>query len=143
MDQQQKQQKEFQKILKEMGKEPTARNERVNVAEYKEGEDIASFLEAFKGTMTLNEVEEEDWLKYLVPSLTGKAREVSRYMEFDKCTYQDLKKRLMKHFEVTTKAQRRKFREKKWTTGSTPGAYVWEAEQLIRRWLTEDMYVSR
>ena len=130
MDQQQKQQKEFQKILKEMDKRPTARNERVNVAEYKEGEDIVSFLEAFKGTMTLNEVE-EDWLKYLVPSLTGKAREVSRYMEFDKCTYRDLKERLMRHFEVTTEAQRWKFREKKWTTESTPEAYVREAEQLI------------
>ena len=56
-----KQQKEFQKILKEMGKRPTPRNERVNVTEYKEGEDIASFLEAFKGMMALNEVEEEDW----------------------------------------------------------------------------------
>ena len=110
MDQQQKQQKEFQTIIsKEMGKRPTARNERVNVAEYKEGEDIASFLEAFEGTMTLNEVEEEDWLNYLVLSLTGKAREVSWYMEFDKCTYRDLKMRLMKQFEVTTKAQRRKF----------------------------------
>ena len=87
MDQQQKQQKEFQKILKEVGKQSTARSERVNVAEYKEGEDIASFLEAFVGMMTLNEVEEEDWLKYLVPSLTSKAREVSQYMEFDKCTY--------------------------------------------------------
>ena len=64
-----------------MGKRPTPRNERVNVTEYKEGEDIASFLEAFKGMMALNEVEEEDWLKYLVPSLTGKAREVSQYMD--------------------------------------------------------------
>ena len=91
---------------------------------------IASFLEAFEGTMTLNEVE-EDWLKYLVLSLTSKAREVNRYMEFDKCTYRDLKERLMKQFEVTTKAQRRKFRKKKWTTESTPKAYVWEAEQLI------------
>ena len=45
----------------------------------------------------------------------------------------------MNHFEVTTKAQRRKFREKKWTTESTPEVYVREAEQLIRRWLTEDM----
>ena len=131
MDQQQKQQKEFQKILKEMGKRPTARNERVNVAEYKGGEDIASFLEAFEWTITLNEVEEENWLKYLVPSLTGKAREVSQYMEFDKCTYRDLKERLMKYFEVTTEAQRRKFREKKWTTESTPEAYVQEAEKLI------------
>ena len=89
--------------------------------------------------MTLNEVEEEDWLKYLVPSLTGKAREVSQYMEFDKCTYRDLKERIMKHFEVTSEAQRRKFREKKWTTESTSEAYIREAEQLIRRWLTEDM----
>ena len=78
-------------------------------------------------------------MKYLVPSLTGKTREVSQYMEFDKCTYRDLKERLMKHFEVTTEAQRWKFREKKWTTESTPEAYVREAEQLIRRWLTEDM----
>ena len=122
-----------------MGKRPTPRNERVNVTEYKEGEDIASFLEAFKGMMALNEVEEEDWLKYLVPSLTGKAREVSQYMEYDKCTYRDLKERLMKHFEVTTEAQRRKFREMKWKTESTPEAYVWEGEQLIQRWLTEDM----
>ena len=45
----------------------------------------------------------------------------------------------MKHFEVTTKAQRRKFREKKWTTESTLEAHVREAEQLIRRWLIEDM----
>ena len=43
MDQQQKQQKEFQKNLKEMGKRPTARNERVNGAEYKEREDNCSF----------------------------------------------------------------------------------------------------
>ena len=87
MDQQQKQQKEFQKILKEMSKRPAVRNERVNVTEYKQGEDIASLLEAFKGTMTLNEVEEEDWLKYLVRNLTGKARDVSWFMEFGKCTY--------------------------------------------------------
>ena len=128
-----KQQKEFQKIMKEVGKQPTDRSERVNVAEYKEGEDIASFLEAFEGMMTQNEVEEEDWLKYLVPSLTSKARELSQYMEFDKCTYRDLKERIMKHFEVTSKAQRQKFREKKWMTESTPEAYVRGAEQLIQR----------
>ena len=43
MDQQQKQQKEYQKKLKEMGKRLTARNERVNGAEYKEREDNCSF----------------------------------------------------------------------------------------------------
>ena len=46
----------------------------------------------------------------------------------------------MKHFEVTTEAQRRKFREMKWKTESTPEVYVWEGEQLIQRWLTEDMF---
>ena len=78
MDQQQKQQKEFQKISKEMGKRPTARNERVNVAEYKEGEDIASFLEAFKGTITLNEVEEKDWLKRLIEVFSPKSDQQSK-----------------------------------------------------------------
>ena len=47
-------------------------NKRVKMAEYKDGEDINSFLEAFEGIMKLNEVEENDWLNFLVPSLTGK-----------------------------------------------------------------------
>ena len=114
-------------------------NKRVKMAEFKDGEDINSFLKAFKGIMKLNEVEEDDWLNFLVPSLAGKAREVSQYIDYSDCTYDEVKRRLKQHFDVNADALRQKFREKKWENGSTPKHYVREMEQLLNRWLPEGM----
>ena len=84
------QQCELQKIFRELNKRAAVKNKRVKMAEYKDGEDINSFLEAFEGIMKLNEVEENDWLKFLVPSLTGKARKVSQYLDYSECTYDEV-----------------------------------------------------
>ena len=52
--------------------------------------------------------------------------------------YRELKGALLKRFDVTPEANRRKFREAKWTKDQEPEDYVMTKSKLIRRWLTPD-----
>ena len=44
----------------------------------------------------------------------------------------------MKHFDATPEANRRNFREAKWTEDQEPEDYVMTKSKLIRRWLKPD-----
>ena len=46
----------------------------LKIRPYDENEDVVEFLTMFKRTMTLQNVNEQDWVLHLVPLISGKAR---------------------------------------------------------------------
>ena len=107
------------------------------IAPFNDTEDIQDFLDAFETTMQLQEIEEDQWRLQLAPLLQGWARAMYGCLK-ELTTYRELKGALLKRSDVTPEANRRTFREAKWTKDQEPEDYVMTKSKLIRCWLTPD-----
>ena len=100
-----------------MKRKPQMTKTTLTITPFNDTEDICDFLDAFETTMQLQEIEGDRWRLQLAPLLQGRARAVYGRLK-ETTTYRELKGALLKCFDVTSKINRRKFHEAKWTKDS-------------------------
>ena len=111
--------------------------EKVNImAPYSNDDDIKDFLSQFEGKMQLGNVPEDEWVKYLVEVITGKAREACQGIHYTEATYDQMKEQLLSYFNIVPSSQLDRLKQYRWNDKLTPEEYVMKTEILLDRWLT-------
>ena len=83
----------------------------VKLVPLKEKDDIEAYLMTFEKIMGAHQKEEERWLQYLAPQLTGKAQLAFAAMPtVDAGNYEAIKAAILVRYNLNTEAYRRKFR---------------------------------
>jgi len=81
------------------------------LCKYEEGEDIDVYLRTFEMVMSSNSIAPEQWVAKLAPKLSGRAREAySRLTSDQAMDYDQVKKAILRRYELTAEAYRKKFR---------------------------------
>ena len=126
--------------------------EKVNImAPYSNDDDIKDFLSQFEGKMQLGNVPEDEWVKYLVEVITGKAREACQGIHYTEATYDQMKEQLLSYFNIVPSSQLDRLKQYRWNDKLTPEEYVMKTEILLDRlkqyrWndkLTPEEYVMK
>lgn len=116
------------------GGQPRRGNDSINLAPYREEEDIQDFLAAFERAMGLQRIDEEEWPAQLLKVLTGKAR--SALVEVDpEAGYVEVKEVLLGRFAITPEASRIRLRQLRLEAAQDPGDVLAKVKRLVHRWL--------
>ena len=96
---------------------------------YKNGEDIGSFLHQFESKKELARVDKDRWVEYVLEVLDGEAMEACNGISLTEVSYDDLKTALFTYFNVTPENRRAQVRKFKKESTMPPMAYGQEILQ--------------
>ena len=114
-----------------------AKASHLKIAPFEEKEDIQDFLDAFEGIMTIQEVGKAEWVLWLTPLLSGKARTVCTKLG-PTVEYDGVKAAILEQYNVNEERCRRRFCGITWTWDQEPMTWITNGLKLLNRWLTAD-----
>ena len=136
MERQQQQEERQQELLERLANQNGEGKYKLKMAPYSNDDDIEDFLSQFEGKMQLGNVPEDEWVKYLVEVIAGKAREACRGINYTEATYDQMKEQLLSYFNIVPSSQLDRLKQYRWNDRLTPEEYVMKTEILLDRWLT-------
>ena len=136
MERQQQQEERQQELLERLANQNGEGKYKLKMAPYSNDDDIEDFLSQFEGKMQLGNVPEDEWVKYLVEVIAGKAREACQGINYTEATYDQMKEQLLSYFNIVPSSQLDRLKQYRWNDKLTPEEYVMKREILLDRWLT-------
>ncbi|KAM3922921.1 uncharacterized protein RB166_011988 [Leptodactylus fuscus] len=114
----------------------TQRPHQENFPVMEEDGDLDIFLQVFERTCQQYHLPREQWARYLIPGLKGKALEVFAYLspELDG-DYDAIKEALIKRYTLPPEMYRQRFRSVKWDPTSSYADVVHSLGTTFRQWL--------
>ena len=97
---------------------------KLHMAVYKDEDDIEDFLTKFEGKMKLAQISEDYWVEYLTEVISGRADEACREINYENASYNDVKRQLLKYFNVTAASQRKRLQRYRARDAKTPEEYA-------------------
>ena len=98
---------------------------------FQESEDMQNFLETCEGIMGIQNIDKEEWVLRLTPSLKGKARTI--------CTdhgttmaYDRVKKAILSYYNVSPERCWKQFRAHVWTKDTEPNEWTAKGTKLMK-----------
>ncbi|KAI5610080.1 hypothetical protein C0J50_5433 [Silurus asotus] len=110
---------------------------------FQHGEDIENYLHRFEWLARTWKWPEDEWSYQLVPLLTGQALEAYLEMDEDQAVvYSELKKALLKKFNVSPETYRQRFRVTTTPVAETPSETYNRLRHLYRRWVWPELHTK-
>ena len=108
----------------------------MRVPRLKDNDDIDVYLRAFELMAEANNWEKAEWPKYLIPSLSGKAREVFANLSVEQSqNYDVLKQAILAKYEINAESYRLKFRSARKKVNSTITEWVNDLSYYLDGWI--------
>ena len=116
---------------------PPRRVIQISMPNFNEKEDLVeSFLSQFEKLATIHRVPQEQWAINVSAFLLGSAKEVYHNLGPDDVdNYEALKAALVKHYELTTEAYRKMFRDAQKKATETHHQYHTRVKTLFDKWI--------
>lgn len=105
------------------------------------GKDIEDLVQTFKCVRVLQDVKEADWLRQLIPLLSGQARAVYNDVD-ERVEYPLIKEAILKRFEVSFEVDHRKLCNLTWNSRTEPEEFGIHLKTLTKRWLFAAEFLS-
>ena len=110
----------------------------VKLVPLKEKDDIETYLMTFERIMGAHQIEEEHWLQYLAPQLTGKAQLAFAAMPtVDAGHYEMIKAAILARYDLNTGAYRRKFQATVRRNNETNSELAVRIGEFQAKWMHE------
>lgn len=109
---------------------------KVSFAHFNDREErIDSFLHVFEAQARTLSIPENEWNTYLMPLLSGKARDVFLELSSTDLTYAIVKEALLKRYQLTADSYRKKFHSTSMSRDEDPEAFVSRLDILFTKWI--------
>ncbi|KAL2088246.1 hypothetical protein ACEWY4_015145 [Coilia grayii] len=109
---------------------------RSAIPKLEDGDDIEQYLTTFERLATAYRWPREDWAVFLVPYLTGKARNAYVAMGMDQAMdYNRVKEAILLKYEISEEVYWRRFREPDIRPGETPRELYTRLRDLFQKWI--------
>ncbi len=114
-----------------------AKASEVQLAKLEASDDIEAYLKVFEKVMSTHETPQEQWALRLAPLLTGKAQLAYAALTLDDSSnYELVKQAILKRYDITEEAYRRRFRAIMKKTDESYQEFRSSLEDLGQKWVT-------
>ena len=112
------------------------KQQAIEVPKFKESDDIDTYFRTFELVVESNGWDKNLWSKYLIPKLSGKAREAYAGLTIaQSLDYETLKRSILTKYDVSCEAYRLKFREARRRTDQSVTEWVNVLESQLNGWI--------